>query len=95
MGDVIFGHMYMLFSHDEFEQWLNRIVSASPMTAISAGIGLTIAGSCLMAVGSVVMKIGIHTESKRLQRDIQVPFTSYLWWLGGQSKLFRIHAMHL
>lgn len=61
---------------------LEPIISASPITALAIGIGLTVAGSCLMALGSVVMKTGIHKESKRLQRDVPVPLTSYLWWLG-------------
>lgn len=71
-----------LFQAMSLDAWLESLITASPATALAIGIGLTVAGSGLMAIGSVVMKIGIHEESKRLRRDISVPLSSQLWWLG-------------
>lgn len=66
----------------QVQEWLEALTLASPTAALAIGVGLTIIGSSFMAVGSVLVKIGIHEESDRLQMDVQLPVTSYSWWLG-------------
>lgn len=84
---IVHEHPSGVLAAMSFNEWLESLISASPTIALAIGIGLTVAGSGLMAVGSVVMKIGIHQESKRLQRDISVPLSSQLWWLGRVFKI--------
>lgn len=71
------------FTHECFDEWLKGLLTASPINALIIGIGLTVCGSCLMALGSVVMKIGIHEQSKLVGDETRVPLTSHFWLLGN------------
>lgn len=78
-----FNFHSIFLSHDKLQESLSEIMSAAPITALAIGIGLTIFGSCVMTLGSLITKLAIHRESKRLQRDVHIPVMSHLWWSGN------------